>query len=310
MYDTINMILSQEDFPDVNFITDIPALLDSVTVEGESRDSYFINGYIGTFRVNINQQRIKLQGSSLGRYINGDNQTGMSLQLTRKAVEQLSDQLSIDVGLAKVTQIDIGRNLTMKYKPETYLPYLIESSGYKRHEVGSGLYFKNSLRELVFYDKIREQKEKRIPIQPIFQNQNLLRYELRLKNHLEKELSYQKVVAKLLYDEGFYIKLGNLWKNQYLRISKQSNRSFEISPTSSARELIQNLAALAITDVGIDAVMHKVTEWQQKGILTKKQAADQRKAIRDSVKKTMKFQGNEFIEELDKKIKLSTRYFI
>jgi hypothetical protein len=52
-----------------------------------------------------------------------------------------------------------------------------------------------------------------------------------------------------------------------------------------------------------------IAEWQQQGLLEKKQASDHRKMIRDIVKKEMKSKGNEFIAHLDKKIKQAVRFF-
>lgn len=62
--------------------------------------------------------------------------------------------------------------------------------------------------------------------------------------------------------------------------------------------------------MGDEALMRMIAEWQQQGFLEKKQASDHRKMIRDIVKKQMKSQGNEFIDELDTKIKQSVRFFI
>lgn len=309
MYDTVNFVLFKDEYPEIDFLNTIPQFLTNVTVDGDSNQGRFVNGFLGTYMVSINSYRVKVHNSSLARFVNSNNQEGMSLQQTRKALEMMSDQLHLYMGDAKVTRIDIGRNIITKLSPETYIQYLGELRGYKRLESGDGVYYKNSLRELVFYNKIREQKHKRQEIQPLFKGNNLLRYELRLKNHLEKELNQPRVTAKLLYDEDFYINISKFWRDEYLKITKRSNKTCNISPTGSTRQLMTSIASISIQTIGEEALLKMVSEWHELGKLTKKQASDHRKAIRESVKKELKESGNEFIEELDKKIKQSVRFF-
>ncbi len=310
MYDTVNFIIFKDDYPYTNFLGTIPQYLTSVTSEGQSNQGRFVTGFLGTYRISINRYRISIKDSSLAKFINHDNQQGMTLKQTRNALEMISDSLHISIDNAKVTRIDIGRNIITKHSPETYLQFLGELKGFRRLEAGDGLYYKNTQKELAFYNKIKEQKHKRIAIQKPFINRNLLRYELRLKNHLERQLNQPRVIGKLLYDEDVYIKLCKLWKAHYLSITKLSNQSTEIPPTTSTRELIASLASLSIRNVGDDTVIRMIANWNEQGLLTKKQASDHRKAIREAVKREMKKSGNEFIDELDKKIKQSIRFFV
>lgn len=62
--------------------------------------------------------------------------------------------------------------------------------------------------------------------------------------------------------------------------------------------------------MGDEDIYRMIGEWQQMGQITKKQASDHRKMIREVVKKDMKCNGNELIDEIDKKIKEATRFFI
>lgn len=194
--------------------------------------------------------------------------------------------------------------------PEVYLPYLGSKIGYKRIEMGDGLGYKNSQKFLVFYNKIKEQKKKRIEVQPIFNGHNLLRYELRLLNHLERLLNQPRVIGRLLYDESCYINLCKMWRDEYLHIAKLSNPTGVIQPTTSTRELTTTLASMAIRDIGDENLIRMIAHWSEQGLLSKKQASDHRKAIREAIKYDMKNSGNEFIEELDKKIKQSVRFFV
>jgi quinol monooxygenase YgiN len=113
----------------------------------------------------------------------------------------------------------------------------------------------------------------------------------------------------MLMHRGF-LSIAKMWRDKYLSISKRSNTTSAILPTSSTRELMTNLASISIRDIGDETLIRMIGAWNEQGLLTKKQASDHRKAIRESVKKDMKKTGNEFIEKLDKKIKQSVRFFI
>lgn len=310
MYDTVNFTLFQYESPNVNFIETVPKYLTSITSDGFSNQGRFITGYLGSYRVSINNNRIKIQNSSLAKFINNDNQQGMFLQTARRALEKMSDALHLNMDNAKVTRLDLGKNIITKHSPETYLAFLADLKGYRRLESGEGLYYKNSLKQLVFYNKKKEQKVKRQEILPVFENHHLLRYELRLLNHLENQLNENLVNGKLLYNEEFYIKVFKLWRDLYFKISKRSNKTSIIAPTTSTKGLASNLSAIAISEIGESSLLNMVANWQEQGLVTKKQAADLRKFIRETVKQKMKESGNEFIEELDKKIKDASRFFI
>jgi len=310
MYDTIELSLLQDDCPGINFIDDLPQYLTSFQSNGNSMYGPFVTGHIDNFKISINHRRLKLIGGSLAKYVNGDNQQGMTLSMTREALQKLADQLHLNIHQAKVIRVDIGHNLITKYTPATYLPYFGESIGYSRQEAGSGLYYANTLRQLAFYDKIKEQKKKRLEIVKPFVARHLLRYELRLLTNLERQVKREDIHASLLTNEGFYIQLGKLWRDQYLRVRKLSAKSSQIPATGSVKDLQRYLATLAIRDIGETAIMGMVSEWQQQGITTKKMASDQRKLIRECLKLEMKKLGNPLVEELDKKIKQATRFFI
>lgn len=310
MYDTIHFILFKEDYPEIDFINSIPSLLTQIVNQGDSNYGPFVNGFLNNYQVNINQWRMKFQHASIGKYINGDNLQGMSLRRTREAFEKLSLQLHLNLDKAKVTRLDLGRNLLMQLSPSSYLSYLGEHIHYKRFLYESGLLYKNSGRELVFYDKVKEQKHKRLEIPELFIGRNVLRFELRYKNHLEREFKVDKLRISNITEETFYVEILKRWKQEYLNIKKLSNKASELEPTISTRELIVNLAAMAIRDIGSDYLTKKIGEWQEKGIIGKKQASDHRKAIRDAILKEFKANGNELIDELDKKVKEAIRFYI
>ncbi len=310
MYDTVHFILFRDDYPEKNFLKEIPSVLTQITNHGDSRLGPFMNGFLDTYKVSLNPWRAKFQESSLGKFIHGDNLQGMSLKNTRDAFDRLSDHLHLDINQAKVTRLDLGRNIIMRLPPATYLEYLGEHVHYRRYPMETGLLYKNSSRELAFYDKILEQKSKRVLLPELFRERNLIRFEMRYKNHLEREFGVDRLTVRHLTEERFYIDLLKRWKQEYSGIKKLSRKVMELEPSTSTRELLLNLAAMALKDIGSDGVIKRVGEWHELGLITKKQAGDHRKAIRDILQKDFKSNGNELIEELDKKIKEAIRFFI
>ncbi len=84
----------------------------------------------------------------------------LRIEDTKRTIEKLSDSLHLPFHLANVTRIDFGTNLIMEHELEIYFPYLGQLRYYKKLEHDNGLYLRNSKRELVFYDKTKEQKRK------------------------------------------------------------------------------------------------------------------------------------------------------
>lgn len=67
---------------------------------------------------------------------------------------------------------------------------------------------------------------------------------------------------------------------------------------------------MSIRDIGPDFLAKTIGEWQERGVIGKKQASDHRKAIREAIQKEFKANGNELINELDKKVKEAIRFYI
>ena len=93
---------------------------------------------------------------------------------------------------------------------QVYYNHLGEMAYCKRVPVIDGkteglYYYQNNKRGLsLFYNKVKEQKDKRQPIPELYKHQNVLRYEQRHKNNLSKTFNVEYVTASMLYDESFY----------------------------------------------------------------------------------------------------------
>ena len=306
MYDTTDMYYYKAQSPSINFIEAIPQYLTHVSNEGESEFGEYINGYINTLSVSVTKNRIKITGSLCKFYL-GDNFKSLTKGDTKRAIEKISDYLHLPINDAHVTRLDIAQNLIMKLPVDDYYKYLGEVQYYKRLEQSNGLYYNNQLRQMVFYGKEYEQRVKKQHIPELYKYRNVLRFELRFLKRLSEQFKLPEITANLLYDEVFYSELVKRWKNEYLAIQKINSSLTSINPTSSTKELIENMALIALLDIGQPKILSTVKEWQNKGLINKKQAADHRKKIKLLSNIPINENGNELITELNKKIKETAR---
>lgn len=307
MYDNIDMILTKDRSPETDFLNIIPKYLTMVVNEGRTQAGDYITGYLDNIKVNISENRVKLSDFSLCKYWLGDNFKTLAKGDTRQAIEQISSNLHLPLNLAYITRIDFGNNFIMQNSEKVYYPYLGQAQYYNRLEQPNGLYYNNRLRQLVFYGKEYEQRIKRQVIPELYQNRNVLRYEIRYKRQLRQQFKRSEITAGLLYDEAFYNVLLSKWKNEYLAIQKINSKLINMKPTGSKKELAENLALYTIIELGQSQVLGKVKEWQQRGEISKKQAYDLRAFIIHLSKTPTEEAGNDLINELNKKIKEAAR---
>lgn len=308
MYDNIDFILNKDNCPGVDFLATIPKRLTTVTNSGSNNFGEYVNGFLGSLQVSITEQRVKVFNGSLCKFYLGDNFKTLSRSDGRKAIEKLSDHLSLPFGQATVTRIDAAQNLIMKQPERAYYVLLGEAQYYNRLEQNNGLYYNNGLRRLLFYGKEYEQKIKGQPIPELYQNKHILRYELRFVKRLGKQFKCPEIKASMLYDEEFYKGIVKRWQAEYKAINKINSNLFNMKPTGSTKELIANLALLAILELGQPNVLDIVKIWQESGQISRKQAYDLRATIKSLSNCPKGEPGNELISELDRKIKDAAQF--
>jgi Phage replication protein CRI len=308
MYDSLDLVLKSEQTGGVGFLETVPQFLTNFTSEGNSNFGKYITGYFENEKVSINDNRVKINIGSLCKFYLGDNFKTLGKGDTRKAIEKLSNSLHLPIDRATVTRIDLAQNFIMQYPDKVYYPYLGEAQYYSRLEADNGLYYNNMLRQLVFYNKGKEQRQKRQPVPELYDSRNVLRFELRYKKKLCKQFNRPEITAGLLYDETFYIDIVKKWKNEYLAIQKINSKLMNMKPTGSKKEFIENLALFQLLEIGQPKVLNIVREWQERGEISKKQAYDLRASVKQLSKTPIDEKGNELINELNRKVKEAARY--
>ncbi len=310
MYDNLDITLTREQSPGTDFLKEIPQYLTMVSNCGENQFGKYITGYSGNnLKVSISESRVKIYDCSICKYYLGDNFKTLTKGDTKRAIEKISDSLHLPFHIANVTRIDFAKNLIMQYDEKLYYPYLGEAQYYTRLPQNNGLYYNNQLRQLVFYGKEYEQRLKKQPIPEMYNDRNVLRFEMRFRKQLRKQLNQPEITAGLLSNEEFYGSLVKRWKNEYFAIQKINSKLINMKPTGSTKDLIENMALFQLIELGQPQILSIVKEWQKRGLITKREAYNHREKIKLLAKTPIDEKGNELINELNQKVKDAARYW-
>lgn len=270
----------------------------------------YFTGDLGAIKVVFTEHGISVKGSFPKWYLDDNIQT-----LTRgdmqRATEKLSDVLHLPMNKAKVGRIDLAKNLLMKFEPSIYYPYLGEAQHYQRLVQPKSVYYKNTLKTKLFYDKVAECKSKGVIIPQVLSSSNLLRYELRFLERLPKQFNLAEVLLETLHGEDFYMAILDRWKAEYQMIKKIHDiQTLDYDMVKSKKQLHQQGILFYIEKQGgILKVLEEVEEAQKKGKLTRKQAFDLRNEYREASQATLLTSKSELIAELDTKINSAIRHY-
>jgi hypothetical protein len=312
MYDNVELNLSVLQAGNIDLLSEVTQKLSNRS-EHTFNDgaNVSITGYIDSLKVNVTDNRVKVSDSSICKWFLGDNFQTLTRGDTKRAIEKMSDLLCLPMQKASVTKIDLANNFTVKYSTDVYFNHLGLLQYYNRLEQNKGLYYNNSTKKLVFYDKIADYKHKGLPIPLLYANSNVLRYEMRFFRQLLKQFNIPELRAEMLYDEIFYMNIIDRWYDEYKRINKLRNiNEINYNMIKTKKQLsIQALLLLVETKGGEIEIIKEFTEAQRKGNLSKKQAYDLRELIKEACKTELFTSDSDIITELDQKIKAAVKYY-
>ncbi len=311
MYDSVNFKLTQNEVSGVDFLEETTCFLEDVVEHTFGDGLTTITGRLGGLKVSLNRYQLKVKDGSLCKWYLGDNYMTMGRGDTKRAIERLSDTLHLPMNRAIVSRLDIAQNLITKYPPEAYMSHLGMLKHFTRLMNDSSLYYKQNGMVLCFYDKNREQKSKREVIPELYEGRNVLRYEQRYINHMQRRLNVPEVTGCLLYDEAFYIGLLNRWRDTYREIQKINDITINFKAMKTKQGLYK-MGVLSLIDRagGQVQMIEQINDALKRGELTRKQAYDLRQAVNDACKVTDEVVApNETIRELDKKISEAVRFY-
>jgi len=307
MYDTINLWLSFENITNFNLSKTLEKL-SGITEHTRANETY-ISGYLKNYRVNISEQGVSLKGS-LAKYFLSDNFKTLNRSDSNKAIEMMSDELSLSVGNASVRRIDFAHNFLMKYDPQAYYNYLGECQYYNRLPQEKSLYYSNSQRQKLFYNKIAEGKAKGLTLPNVWNGQNVLRYEMRFKSRLPKQFKQTEITASKLSNEKFYMSVFDKWFNEYEAINKLHTINYNLSEMNSPKDFKKQLELFAIKMIGQDKIMQEIENMRHLKAFDKPEYYSRlKKEIRELCKTPEMTKSSELVSELDQKIKRTKSYY-
>ena len=308
MFDTLNMYLRQDSVRDIDLLAEIPVHFDKVKFE-ETDERVKYSGRLKNLYVSVSEKGLFISGS-LAKYYLSDNMQTLSRQDTEQAIQNLSDDLHLPIDEAQVSRIDFAHNFIMQYEPEVYYPYLGESQYFKRYIQPESLYYKNGSRTKLFYDKPAEAKSKGYKIPEVWTLKNVLRYEIRYRRRLNKQLKEPEIKAGTLYEEQFYIKLINRYVSDFKSIHKHSEINLDTENMSTPKDFWDQMALLMIDRIGQNGAVDLVEELRAKDVLDKPEYYSRlKKQIRDKSKKFSASDSTPLIEELESKVSALKRYY-
>lgn len=307
MYDNLDLYCPQPLVSKTDLLNTIPQHFTQWGTSGESEFGHYITGYLDNLKVKVTERGVKVYDSSICKYYLKTNFKTLGRGDTKMAIESISDRLHLPFDRSKIHRIDFAQNMIMKHPESVYLPYLGESQYYTRQPQNNGLYYnlKTGKRQLLFYGKEYEQKVKKQPIPEMYKDRNVLRFEMRFKKRIPEQLNRPEVIGSTLYDESFYYDLMRRWRDEYLNIQKIQLSNMK--PTGSTKELFNEFALQSILDKGQADVLAMIKEWQETKQITRKQALDHRRKIKELCSQNRPDAMNEYIQELDKKIRQAAR---
>lgn len=149
MIDSISLCINEYELDNkYSFKEEIPC-----KIEVYLSNEYKIVGYLRNMRIEIKANSLYISGS-LAKWYFGNNIQCLSLDDTEKSIKSLGEAIGIPLEEARVTRIDIGVNIEMKYKPELYFDKLTYLEKFDRNSLKkSSLYFEKYNRKLLFYNK-------------------------------------------------------------------------------------------------------------------------------------------------------------
>jgi hypothetical protein len=306
MYDTINMWMPLSAVSRENCTKTIQDW--SNVTEQFSSEQYSVTGYLRNYKVRLNDVGLSLSGS-LAKYYLLDNFHTLTRADTKRAIEMLSDELHLPIKDADVRRIDVAQNLLMKHKPEAYYPYLGECQYYIRQPITGSLYYSNSMRQKVFYNKIAEGKAKGQRLPDIWAGENALRFEQRFRKRLPDVFNMAAVKASTLSDADFYIGIIDRWYKEYKAINKINTLKLDMSNLNSPKDFMRQLSLMAVNMIGQDKILQEIENLRHQKAFTHPEYYSQlKKQIKELCNMPDLTTTSELVTELDKKIEAAKRY--
>jgi hypothetical protein len=309
MYDSVNIWLGREQAGIESLSAFAESRLTGLTEIVRPDSQVILSGHLQNYKVSISQSGISLKGS-LAKYYLGDNIQTLTRADSQKAIEKMQDETSLPIDRAKVTRFDIAANLLMRLEPKAYYPYLGDSQYYKRSLLPDSVYYSNSQRVKLFYNKAAEAKKQGQRLPEVTTGYNILRYELRFTGRITKQFSRPEITVSTLVNEQFYIEAVSRWLQEYRSIHKQKEISINFSGMKSPKDFFKQLELFAVHTLGQDRLMQAIDEMRSQGTFEKPEYYSRLKRdLRELCNSPKLTTSSDLVNELDKKVDQACKHY-
>jgi len=296
MYDTISSFILTNDRMNQDCLKNL------------KENFYNISGYLENLKVKQVNDGVAIFGS-LAKYYLGNNLKTLTRQSTERAFEKISDELCINLNDSKIYRFDIAGNFIMKNPYKEYLLFLGDCNHLAKSYWKDSAYYTNSNRQLVFYDKPKEMKKKKVEMPEEFlkYNDRILRYEVRFLKRIKDQFG-RNVLLSDLFNQEFYIKVLNIWKDSYFAINKINSLNLSKMKDATCKDFKNFLLSNFIQEKGMDHILRIIDSNRNKfksSIEASRLKADLKKIINNSNYS----ENNELILELDEKVRQAVKYY-
>ena len=308
MYDTVNLWLPIDKTGSFD-VSKILQRLTRITEHTKDDGQVYVSGFLNNYKVNISGQGVSLKGS-LAKYFLSNNFQTLTRSDSARAFDMMTDELCLPIQKANVSRIDFAQNFLMDYEPQAYYNYLGECQYYNRQPQSKSLYYSNGLRQKVFYNKIAEGKAKGLSLPDVWNGQNVLRYEMRIKSRLPKQFNQTEITASSLSDEKFYMAIFDKWLAEYEAINKLHSINFNLSDMNSPKDFWKQINLMAVNMIGQDKIMQEIENLRHQKAFDKPEYYSRlKKEIKELCKTPEMTVSSDLVAELDKKIKAAKRHY-
>ena len=219
MYDNVKFWVSREHFKEFNNIH--KHIYNTEQIADIETGEVTYKGGLRNLKVSVKSAGLYIVGS-WSKYLYGSNEYTLTRAKTREFIDTLSDTLHTDISNGRVFSLEFGANYELQHPFKTYTAYLGQLSRYKRTQTEQTIYYKtntkNPRKELIFYDKGDELRTQ--GLNPVNEDCNLLRYEMRFRHSIETQLNKEVVRVADLADFDTYRRLQEIYLDNFLQIEK------------------------------------------------------------------------------------------
>lgn len=308
MFDTTNIWLPIDKIGSIDLSKTLQHLSD-ITEHKKVDSQVYFSGKLKNYKVFISGKGVSLDGS-LAKYFLPDNFHTLTRSDTARAFEMMADELYLPIQKANISRVDFAQNFLMDFEPEAYYNFLGECQYYNRQPQAKSLYYTNTLRQKLFYNKIAEGKAKGLSLPEVWNGQNVLRYEMRFISRLPKQFNQAEITASTLSNEKFYRVIFDKWLAEYEAINKLHSINFNLSDMNSPKDFWRQVNLMAINMIGQDKIMQEIENLRHQRAFDKPEYYSRlKKEIKELCKTPEMTASSDLVAELDKKIRVSKRYY-